>query len=89
MATWGVFSFQYPGASLAIALLVLVAAHLLQLFHVHPIMDLVLFLLYYVALVIIDYSDDRKIRAYNFAAYVVVALIVAWTIHLRLSDRGV
>ena len=89
MATWGVFSFQNPGASLAIALLVLVAAHLLQLFHVHPIVDLVLFLLYYVALVIIDYADDRKIRAYNFAAYVVVALILAWTIHLRLSDRGV
>lgn len=89
MATSGIFSFRNPGTMLTVALLLLVGAHLLQLYRVHPVMDLILFLLYYVALVIMDYLDDGKIRAFNFAAYVVVGLIVIWTIYLRLLEHGV
>ena len=76
-------SFENPGVLVILALTVLVGAHILQLLGIHPIMDLWLFVGYYLALVAIDYFDDQRISVVKMSAYLTVVVVVVLTIFQR------
>jgi len=71
---------EYPSWVILISSILLIGAHLMELFHDNRTIYRALFVAYYVLLVVIDYMSNGKVGLFRLMTFGTVILIMGMTI---------
>ena len=86
MKTRGIFTNEAPHIAEVIGFAVLVFAHIMGLFHAAPLLDKLMFIVYYLLLVGADYSKDGRLHFLRTIAFGLVVAILVATLYSRAAE---